>query len=427
MRHLPSFGYLLLLLLSSCASYQPAPVDLARDSAQWQGFSSRLCPPERPLTPEALRHIGLLLNPDLNKARLTCAASTVASRYAGLWEDPVLSLEGERVLKENFNNYSIGPSLSIPVTGIPHLSRRIAEQYREADYWDMRAKERDFLSQLDRLQYRIMTAHAQRKLTQKRLAVLEEEKSRIRQLQELGEVSFSDYQTASQRLSDTIKEAQERDNDHLSLHQELISLLGLHPSTSMPELASALPSSLPAAVPAPTAEELMQAPRLKSLAATYGAGEEELRREIRRQYPTLSLGPSLAREESEDKLGLGLELGLPLWNRNREAIARSEGDRAIKRHELLQQWHSLLQESDTLMKRQSLALLHCRTERERLTALMEAGKRQEELFAMGETSLPELANARHEIYQRQLNYLTCLETLLDIQIQLQYINPTYQP
>lgn len=427
MRLIRLFSLLSLLLLGSCAHYAPAPVDVPRESAQWLNFSNRLCASTRPLTPDALRHVGLLLNPDLNKARLTYASSTASSRYAGLWEDPSFSLEGERVLKENITNYAIGPTLSIPVTGIPSLSRRIAEQYREADYWAMRGQERDFLSRLDQLRHQIIVEHAREELTRKRLTVLEEEKSRIRQLQELGEVSFSDYQTASQRLSDTIKEAQERDREHLSLHQQLLALLGLHPATRMPELEGSIPNETPPSVAAPTAEELMLSPQLKSLAATYGAGEEELRREIRRQYPALSLGPSLAREESENKVGLGLELNLPLWNRNREAIARAEGERAIKGHDLMQQWRDLLRESGNLAEQQHLALNHCRSEQGRLKSLTEAVHQQEKLFSMGETTLPELANARHEFYQRQLNYLTCLETLLTIQTQLRYLNPTYQP
>lgn len=413
--------------MAGCTAYRPQAVDPAHDTAEWQQLSAKLCPAGTALDRKALHSLGLLLNPDLNKARLKYAAGTEAARYAGLWEDPTLSLEGVRVLRENFNNNSISPSLSIPVTGQPALARKIAEQYNEADYWDMRAQEREFLAKLDTLRYGIMITHAKQKILRERLQTVREEKRRIDSLYRMGEAELSDYQASCQRYNDTMKEAQEMDNAHLEKHRELLSMLGLHPSVAEMELSGTLPQGVPGAVAVPTEDELLNAPALLSALAAYGATETELRSEIRKQYPTLSIGPSLTREEGLNKVGLGVEVGLPLWNRNRGGVAEATGNRAMKYHDTIALWRKMLQDVAALSERQKLATTHCRTEYERLNELSATGEQQERLYNAGETSLPALADARHEIFQRRLSYLDCLAALLDIQVQLQYNNPTFQP
>ena len=178
------------LLLVSCASYTPDPVSLDRDGTEWFAVSTRLCPPNSSLSQGSMRSIGLLLNPELNRVRLSYAAETEAANYAGLWEDPSLSVEGVRVLRENFNNNSIGPALSIPVTGLPALAKQVAEQYNEADYWNVRAMERSFLSDLDVLRYNILVIHSKLKLIRERLSQVKKEKNDIDRLYKLGEVEL---------------------------------------------------------------------------------------------------------------------------------------------------------------------------------------------------------------------------------------------
>lgn len=416
-----------ILLLAACASYTSDPIDLKRDGEEWHMVSMRMCPPGSSLSRGEMHSIGLLLNPELNKARLSYASATEVSRFAGLWEDPSLSLEGVRVLKENFNNNSIGPSLSIPVTGLPSLSRQVAELYNEADYWNMRAQERTFLADLDVLRYNILIVHTKLELIRERLAQVQTEKKKIDRLYEMGEVALSDYQASCQRYNDTVKECQELENAHLSKRHELISRLGLHPAVGDIELSGELPSGVPALVVPPTQEQLLQSPELHSMLAAYGATETELRAEIRKQYPELRMGPSLTREEGNHKIGLGIEMNLPIWNRNRLGIAKARGERDLKHHDTIALWRKLQQDVSAMNARQKLAAEHCRTEHSRLLSLQETGRLQEQLYHLGETSLPALADARHEIFLRRMSYLDCLGTLLELQTKLQYINPYYQP
>ncbi len=406
-------------LLPACTQYRPAPIDLARDTEQWRQLSASLCPAGKTLDLQEMHFIGLLLNPSLNEARLSYARSSAVAEYAGLWEDPSLSADVKHVLRESVNNREVGLSIALPLTGIPSLRKKAAEQYSEEAFWAVSEQERAYIEKLDALHASILLTHAKHHLMQERLVQLRDERDRIARLYELGEAGFSEYQMTNQRLNDTIKEEQELASKHLEQHLELTNLLGLHPDCRHVEIREALPQGIPATVAAPTPGQLLDNPGLRAKLAGYGGSEQDLRIEIRRQFPEISLGPGYGYEEGHDKLGLGLGISLPLWNRNREAIARAAGDRAVRQAETISAWRELVQQATTLADRQQLALKHCHTERERIDTLRANAQRQEKLFSLGEAGLPELAETRHEVYQRQLSYLDCLGVLMDIQVKLQ--------
>lgn len=410
--------------LSSCVSYQEAPVDLARDTAEWAQISDSLCK-NKQMSRERMLEIGLLLNRDLNQARLKLAKSTSVAEFAGLWEDPTVSFELERVFGENITNNAVSPGLTLPVTGIPGLAEKIAEQYQESDYWEMRAAERQYMADLECLRHRIMVTHAKLDVMKKRLAVLEDEQAKIARLHELGEVDFAAFQVATQRYNDTRREYMELEAEHLRQHNELVEMLGLHPAVGDIELSGHLPKGVPATVAPPTPDALLSSPVILSKQAAYGASETELRAEIRRQYPELGITPLYARDGGNDKVSMGVSISLPTWNRNREAIARATGDRAIKQAELITEWRKLMQQATLLNKEQQLLHSHCATEYSRLTELDNAAEHQEKLFELGETSILELAESRHVAYERRLAYLDCLAELLVTRCKIQYLNPTF--
>ena len=410
---------------SSCVSYTESPADITRDTAEWLTVSTTLCSADKHISRDEMLRIGLLLNRELNQARLQYAKSTSVAEFAGLWEDPAIDMELERVFGENVTNHAISPGLTLPVTGLPRLAEKIAEQYKEADYWEMCATERRYLTELECLRHRIMVTHAKLHPMSTRLKVMQEEQEKINRLHELGEVDFGAYQVATQRLNDTRREQMELEAEHLEQRHELISMLGLHPAVGAIELGGHLPNGVPHTVAKPAEESLLGYPSLMAQQAAYGASETELKAEIRKQYPELGLKPLYARDGGNDKVSLGFSLPLPLWNRNREAIARATADRALKQAELITEWRSLVQQASLLDKEQQLLHRHCSVEFSRLDELEAAAEQQNKLFEMGETSIQELAESRHIAYERRLSYLDCLGKLLETRCKLQYLNPTF--
>lgn len=418
-------GCLLPLGLAACTLYSPKPVDLQRDTAEWQQISARMCEGATPLTLDKLHEIGLLLNPELNQARLGYARSTAVAEFAGLWEDPGISGTFARIREPNIINRGIGMSLTLPVTGLPGLSRKVAECYKEADYLAMQAKERAYLVQLDTLRYRVMSTHAKLHLMQARVKQQTEEQKSAQRMHDLGEMEFADFQVICRRLNDGQKELQEMEQEHLQAHLDMVKLLGLHPEQREVELAGHLPGAIPAAVAAPTQEQLMQHPLLKASMAAHDTSEAELEREIRKQYPELEIGPGFEEEDQDTKVTLGIGMKLPLWNRNKEGIAQATAERDIKEYDAVQAWRDLMHQSVALSDMQGLLLKHCRAEKQRVSLLSSAEKKQEELYAIGETRLPAVADARQEAYLRRMNFIDCMTKLLVTQVEIQYLNPDF--
>lgn len=416
---------MLPLAFAACAVYSPSPVDLQQNTAEWQQLSARLCEGACPMSLEKLHEIGLLLNPELNQARLGYARSTAVAEFAGLWEDPSLSADVMQVIEEDQTNRGISLGLTLPVTGLPGLAEKVAECYKQADYLTMQATERAYLVKLDTLRYEVMATHAKLRLMQERVKQLADEQKNATRLHDLGEMEFADFQVICRRLNDGQKELQEMEQQHLAHHHEMVKLLGLHPDVRDVEMTGYLPEIIPAAVASPTQTMLLQHPTLKAAMANHDTSEAELQREIRKQYPELELSPGFEHEEGNSKVGVGVGIKLPLWNRNRQGIAEASAERNIKEYDAVQAWRELMQQTVSLTDMQELLLKHCRAEKERVSQLSVAEKREEELYAIGETKLPSVADARQEAFLRRMNYLDCLSKLLTTQVELQYLNPDF--
>ncbi len=410
--------------LSSCSTYTPAPVDLARDTQEWLDLSQKLTSSSRSLKKKDMQQVGLLLNPELNAQRLSYAKSTSIAKFAGLWEDPSLGTELVRNLTENVTNYGIAPSISIPVTGVPSIAKDIAEQYKEADYWKMRATERNFLALVENNSIDLLLSQRKERLINQRIRALRTESAQIDKLADLGEVTLAEKQIAKQRLSDLITEQQSAEDSVLTARLALARELGLHPSLATKlRIIDYLPKGTPATIGAPRPDALLDSPDLKAAAADFQSSELELKMEIRKQYPELSLSPSFGEDDGEHEVGLGIEFNIPLWNRNREAIASSDGERAIKSHSYVTAWRKLLTDATAFAAQERLSIRHCRSESERITQLDKHLAAQEELHRLGELSISELSEMRHENFQRKLNYLEYLQALLKTQVSLKQLNP----
>ena len=149
MKSIPFYSGLgLLALLASCSVYKNAPIDLNAEEAAWRQESGAIGR-NTAVTQVQARQIGLILNPALNKARLKLASSKEAAKQAGWWNDPSFSWDIEQVLQENTLNMSGSLGFTIPVTGLPALEKKVAEQYKEADFWMLRQAELDFLRSLE--------------------------------------------------------------------------------------------------------------------------------------------------------------------------------------------------------------------------------------------------------------------------------------
>lgn len=421
MKSLPLFAGLgLTAFLSSCSVYKNAPIDLNAEEASWQQDSR--VNNHTAVTRNQARQIGLIMNPDLNKARLKLASSNEVAKQSGWWNDPSFSWDIEQVLQENTLNMSGSLGFTIPVTGLPALEKKVAEQYKEADFWTLRQTELDFLNSLDQAWSKLTVTQRRKALIRQRLEALNKENGMIEKLIGAGEVEFSSRQVASQRMNDAIRELQTAAETELEQKMEMVRLMGLHPSAAQKlRFSTGEGFRIPDAVAAPSPSALTASPKIKAQMATYATTETLLKTEIRRQYPELELGPSFTRDDGEKEVGGEIGFNLPLWNRNRKAIAEARGARDMSRQETVQLWKTELFNARQLDASQQMMLRHCRTELQRMEAFSSSVRTMEKLHGIGEASLLELAENRHQLYESRLAFLDNLDKLLAIQAQLRYL------
>ena len=129
----------------------------------------------------------------------------------------------------------------------------------------------------------------------------------------------------------------------------------------------------------------------------------------------------IRRDDGEKEVGGEIGFNLPLWNRNRKAIAEARGTRNLSRQETIQLWKTELFNARQLDVSQQMVLRHCRTELQRMESFASSVRTMEKLHGIGEASLLELAENRHQLYESRLAFLDNLDKLLAIQAQLRYL------
>jgi len=123
---------------------------------------------------------------------------------------------------------------------------------------------------------------------------------------------------------------------------DLKSRLGLSPAARV-RLVPSLDLTRRAAPTTQEAIALVQLhPRVRVARAEYEVAERALRLEVRKQYPDLAVGGGFGTDEGTERLLGGIGLPLPLWNRNRRAIAEARAAREAARASAEGEYEQLL-------------------------------------------------------------------------------------
>lgn len=360
------------LLLAGCVEYQPSPVDWPAEEQSWLEEGTNVN-----LTVTDIQMRALAFSPELNVLRRAYVSSKDKAEASGYWDDPSLSLDVLRVLSEPKNPWTYGGSVSftLPLTGIPALERRAAEVYSEADRWDAIAAEYEVVGEAGLLAHKALTLRNLISFLEqdRKGAAYREARQISERLVEAGEMSRIDLvqqAVAEKELEQTLFELRE---ERLGVESKLRRMAGLPPTYafSWPE-DDALPEVTTNEV---SLIDFIRAPKVRAALIRSEGKEIDLKKEIRKQYPELSLGPAYTREDGYDKVGFTLGLSLPLWNRNRMGIAEAKGARDESRLAAIIAWRDVVEEF--AQAKQALALVgewEVRSSRADAERLYEAGE-----------------------------------------------------
>lgn len=401
------------LLISGCRTYTPTPIDWQQETATWSPPTNRLT-----LTHATARQAALYFNPELNALRLKHAASSNIINQTGWWEDPSVNLDAQRFIQGVASSWIIDAplTLTLPVNGVPGLERQAAAAYSYAAACAISVQERAMLAEVDRIWSLLVALHARIQIKQKldkQLAALNPTAQTLLAAGELPVTEAAQLELEQLRLRAEIAQlAAEQTRTRLLLMRQL----GFHPKTRV-QLDFAEPEH--ARMPAIHEADLVRHPRVQEKLAQLSAAEADLRTEIRRQYPDITLGPAGGYEEGDFRAGLSFGMTLPLWNRNRLAIAKSDAERAHIRREACAEWRLLVSELHTARRAYAAAEKQEHLVRtEELPRAKANFQRMERLYRTGEADLFRYRVVFQTLATAQLNAIDAQQALRDAWITL---------
>jgi len=346
------------LILASCATYQPAPIDPA---ASAERFAARRLDTEEmrahvaELLPQAatqawppaawnradLLAVALALNPKLAVARAQVEAAVAHQITAGQTPNPELTLQSEYAGEEP-HPWLYGLSLDLLLrsparreleAGLARLETSTARWQLMDSTWAIRralvAALSDWQAATQRMTFLDRLAAAQ-----ERLIALE------RQRVAAGEDTADDLLVVSQaRIGIEQQQAQARSETVVAL-AALAAALGVTPS-ALDGLAFDWTDwgSPPPVTPASRQELDEQALRARSdLAAAideYAAAENRLHQAVVRQYPQFQLSPGYYWDHGIAKFPFDVGFTLPLFNRSEGEIAEARAAREVAGQRML--------------------------------------------------------------------------------------------
>jgi len=335
-----------VLLLAACQTFESRPLDLASHNERWRtqgsldervhAFAKRLArttsgsSPFNPANGISLNEgkmVALVYNPDLRVARLKAGVAKATAAYAGVWDDPEFSLDVLKVTEGVPDPWVVGSSLSLTV---PLSGRLRAEKSRAAAavYAELaRVAETEWEVVID-LQKAWVSWSAQLTELEQTKKIVEALNSIVKStslLAEQGEIPRTEAALFTIEQTSRRVEIEGLEGEVEAQEQEIRTLLGIAPGAPI-RLVPNL--SLPGWQP--SEDRLAKNnPTINRLRSEYEVAERTLLREIRKQYPDLTIGPQAESDEGQSRIGFIGGIPLPILNANKGGIAKARAEREV--------------------------------------------------------------------------------------------------
>ena len=339
-------------LLGGCATYAPIPItrdsdgllaqpDLRAVAAQASSLHHpRLAPVTidlgRPLTPQALGLIAVVVNPDLKAARAKAKVAGAQAFDAGLLPDPTVNLSFDQRLAgpDPLNGWAA--QIAYELTAVRDHAAVVAGARASADQvrLDLAWQEWQAAGQARLLAARIAGLEASDALDRQGRARADAALDRTLAAAAHGDLKADDVTARRLAAADAADKAGQAERDLATARRDLNKLLGLPPEARL---------SIAAAPAAPTealdADALFARARaerldLKALEAGYASQEASLRKAVLDQFPSLQLTLNRAQDTAGNQtFGPAVNFTPPLWNRNQGGVAIARATREQLRAE----------------------------------------------------------------------------------------------
>jgi outer membrane protein TolC len=437
MRYSATVASLMIVGLSGCASYTPKPlpehVELSQSAASiimdparlpFRDLSTHIFNLADGLDIDEVAMLAVANNPQLKQARDNLGVSRAQAFAAGLLPDPQLGVSADHPTNGttgNTNAFSINLSYDVNAL-LLHSSRKNAAAAGEQQVnLELLWQEWQVVSQA-RLLFTRLSAQADL-MTQLQAAreLLADRYQRSRQALAAGNVTIEFAGADLTALLNIERQINESERSRLQNIASMNSLLGLAPDASL-ELVGA-PTAAPfdaAGVRAGLEQRLKQRPDLRALQAGYRSQEEKFRGSVLAQFPALNVGITRARDTSGlYTLGFGLNLNLPIFDRNRGNIAIASATRQSLFDEYQDRLNSAYSEAATALENLPLLQIQLQRTRQGLLELKSVAQSAATSYQAGNLAAPEYVRLQTALLDKQTEAINLQEALMEQQIALE--------
>lgn len=275
--------------------------------------------------------IALVYNPDLRMARLEAGVALATAEHAGRRDDPQLSVDLLRITQSVPDPWIVGVGLGItlPISGRLEAEKDRADAVYEAKLlaiveaeWKTRHQVR--LAWLAWSAARV-TLEQQSQLIDTIGALVDA----TSKLAEAGELPATEAGLFAIERMQRRYELRRLQGEVAVAEQRLRALMGLSPQAPL----QLNPQVLGVETKGDKSEKrsVDGNPTLARLKQEYEVAEQTLLREVRKQYPDLTIGPVVENEEGQSRIGLGGGIPIPILNANKQGIAEGKAKRELAR------------------------------------------------------------------------------------------------
>lgn len=338
----------LLVFFAGCQAYRPAALNLSAHAEAWKAkrasseevraFAKRIAEfspseadfdPANGLSLEEGEIVALVFNPDLRVARLRAGVAEATASHAGLWDDPEISMDVLKITESIPDPWVIGSALSltIPISGRLRAEKARTRAALHAELERVAESEWKVQRDLFNAWASWSAQRLQWEATSQIVDALDAIVDSTSRLAEGGEMFQTEAALFSIERESRRGELRQLEGEVAESVEAIKSLLGLAPSAPV--------DLLPALVVAPietgadvTSESNLTLARLQT---EYRVAEQTLLREIRKQYPDLTIGPQGESDQNQSRIGFIGSIPLPILESNRGGIAAARAEREVAR------------------------------------------------------------------------------------------------
>lgn len=335
----------LSVVLSGCQRYQPRSLDPEEHRARWLErspqsagvveFAQQLADsgdpvseydPSDGITCAEAELIALVFNPELRLARLRAGVTAATAEHAGLWDDPEFSIDFLRITESVSTPWVITPGLAftIPISGRLEVEKSRADAALRAELTRVAEDEWRVRHEVRQIWLAWSAALLRAQETSRLIESMGGLTDSTTRLAEAGELPRTEAALFVIERSQRQQERTRLEGEAAVAEQRLRMLLGLSPSAPLELLPSIdLPND------SVEGREIASSLELRQLREEYEVAEHALHREIRKQYPDLTIGPLYETDQGQSRIGFLGAIPLPILNANRQGIAEATAEREL--------------------------------------------------------------------------------------------------